>query len=629
MKYCIFDIETDGLLSDVTKLHCLSYNIIDEEGETYMKGTIAYRPDIIDFIKEQEVLIGHNIIRYDLPVLEKLFGIKYSGKIIDTLALSWYLYPERHKHGLESYGEEFEIPKPVINDWQSLSIQEYQHRCETDVQINTILWFKQKQYLQELYKDSSFDRIIGYLNFKFQCLLEQEKNGITLDINLCERTKLDLRFKIDEKVNILSSLMPKDIGKVLKEKPKVMYKQDSSLSANGVKWFETLKEFDLPENTEKIYERPNPCSSDQLKKWLFILGWKPVTFKVGAAGNKVPQISLPFGGGICKSVKDLYIIEPNLKELENLFLLQHRYGIIKSFIENKDENNKVYATAHGFTNTLRLKHSSPIVNLPKPTVSYGTEIRACLTVPNTAFTMFGADLSALEDSTKQHYIYFFDPEYVKEMRVPDFDPHIDIAVLGELLTQEEANKFKELNSRKDLTFDEQIEYIKLKKARGIAKTVNFAATYGAGPPKIAETAKQSLEVSKKLHEIYWKRNWAVIETAKSVRIKEVNKQEWLYNPVSGFWYYLKDEKDRFSTLNQGTGVYVFDSWLRIIKGKIKDKANIILQYHDECAGICLKVLQPQIESLIAESTEQMNKEVSLNVYINNSIDWGNNYAEVH
>ena len=79
MKYTIFDIETNGLYQDVTKLHCLSYQIF-EDGILLSKNTLVDTELIKNFVEQQECIVGHNIIRYDLPVLEKLVGVKYSKK---------------------------------------------------------------------------------------------------------------------------------------------------------------------------------------------------------------------------------------------------------------------------------------------------------------------------------------------------------------------------------------------------------------------------------------------------------------------------------------------------------------------------------------------------------------------
>ena len=127
--------------------------------------------------------------------------------------------------------------------------------------------------------------------------------------------------------------------------------------------------------------------------------------------------------------------------------------------------------------------------------------------------MFGADLSALEDSTKQHYIYFYDPDYVTQMRVPGFDPHLDIAILSGLMTKEQADRYKELDRMENRNTFQNEEYLALKDIRSNAKTINFAGVYGAGPAKIAETLKKPLEFAEKLHATYWERNKAVKQIA--------------------------------------------------------------------------------------------------------------------
>jgi hypothetical protein len=154
-------------------------------------------------------------------------------------------------------------------------------------------------------------------------------------------------------------------------------------------------------------------------------------------------------------------------------------------------------------------------------------------------------MSSLEDTTKQHYMYFYDPDYVTQMRVPGFDPHLDIAVLSGMLTPEQVNEHKLFEA----THGEQ--GTSYKKVRSKAKVVNFSGIYGAGPPKIALTTGMSLEDATLLHKIYWERNKSVKQVVNDTVYKEVRGQMWLYNPVSGFWYSLRQPKDRFSTLNQG------------------------------------------------------------------------------
>lgn len=620
----IFDIEADGLLDNATKIFCLSYQLLDEE-QCIKKGTITDYEEMKKFISEQKTLAGHNIIRYDIPLLKKLLNIPITANLIDTLGISWYLYPDRLKHGLESWGEEFNTPKVEIRDWQNLDIKEYIKRCERDVEINAQLFLNQMSYLNQLYGSVGKLRIVNYIGFKLTCLLDQESEGIYLDYSKALSAKSTLEKIIDNKINILSKLMPMKLGKVIRKKP----------SLRLTEWNKYLAENNLPPDITEIREAPNPTSHQQLKQWLQMLGWKPITFKYSkSTGKKVPQISLPFGQGLCPSVQELFTVEPALQELEGLTIAQHRLGIINAFLETVDDRGRIYSTAHGFTNTMRLQHSKPVVNLPSVSKPYGNDIRGCLTVPNSDYIMCGADISGLEDNTKQHYIYFFDPEYVNQMRVPGFDPHIDIALLGKMISQEDADFYKSFEHDKETnpdfkpTDEEKARYKKIKAVRQDAKVVNFSATYGAGPPKIAESLKKPLEQAKLLHSIYWKRNNAVKRTANSCRVKEVNGQKWLYNPLSRFWMFLKADKDKFSTLNQSSGVFVFDSWLRNVQKRIHP-IKVIMQYHDELLLVCKKEEKDFVEKQLHLAMEDTNSEIKLNVDIHISTSWGNNYAECH
>lgn len=107
------------------------------------------------------------------------------------------------------------------------------------------------------------------------------------------------------------------------------------------------------------------------------------------------------------------------------------------------------------TNTLRFKHAE-IVNLPKVNVPYGYECRGSL-VAQEGFELLGADMTSLEDRLKQHYIYPYDPDYVKEMNVEGFDPHLDIALLGKRVSPEEAQAYKTGNKDFDLKAIKKLE----------------------------------------------------------------------------------------------------------------------------------------------------------------------------
>jgi DNA polymerase I-like protein with 3'-5' exonuclease and polymerase domains len=210
--------------------------------------------------------------------------------------------------------------------------------------------------------------------------------------------------------------------------------------------------------------------------------------------------------------------------------------------------------------------------------------------------------------------------------------------LAVLLVKADEDLFKKVEKEKDEqghahifeSEDEKKRYDIIKKQRGSAKVINFSATYGAGPAKIAATLKCTIEFATILHETYWKRNAAVKKTAKACVVKTVRGQKWLYNPVSKLWMFLKAEKDRFSTLNQSTGVFVFDSWLRKVRERLNPLGiKISLQYHDELLLKCKKEHKDIVEFHLKDAMASLNKELGLNVSIGNSVDWGINYGQVH
>jgi hypothetical protein len=264
--------------------------------------------------------------------------------------------------------------------------------------------------------------------------------------------------------------------------------------------------------------------------------------------------------------------------------------------------------------------------------AFGEEIRGCLYVENPGYEFCGSDISGLEDNTKQHYIYIHDQKYVEDMRVPGYDPHLDIAVLAKMMSFEEGENFKILDAKAERTEEENKELKRLKGIRGKAKSVNFAATYNAFPPKIAELLKGTLKEAKAVFDVYWQRNWAVKKTAEEATIKTLHGQQWLYNPISEFWMFLKADKDRFSTLNQSSGVYVFDTWLNYCYRLAEDAGIdfvVVLQYHDEILVRGKKKDREKIRLILENSMAYANEYIKLNVEIKISTSFGKNYAEVH
>ena len=165
----VFDLESDGLLNDVTKIHCLV--IYDSEADSTIiyndKGNQEPISRGIQRLEDADVLVGHNIIGYDLPVIKKLYPwFEPQAFVLDTLLLSRLYHTDmmevdrkldksnmplqlRGRHSLESYGYrlgEYKGEFGKTTDWQEWS-PEMETYCAQDVNVTVKLCDHFHKYL--------------------------------------------------------------------------------------------------------------------------------------------------------------------------------------------------------------------------------------------------------------------------------------------------------------------------------------------------------------------------------------------------------------------------------------------------------------------------------------------------
>ena len=165
----IFDIETDGLVHDVSSIHCAV--IYDTENDSYAQYNDSGTQDpiirAITRLEEADRIVGHNIINYDLRVIAKLYPFfSPVGDVVDTLLLSRLYHPNlmeidkkqawKHmplqlygRHSLEAYGYrlgEFKGNFAKETDWNDWS-QEMEDYCTQDVKVTTKLCDHFQPYL--------------------------------------------------------------------------------------------------------------------------------------------------------------------------------------------------------------------------------------------------------------------------------------------------------------------------------------------------------------------------------------------------------------------------------------------------------------------------------------------------
>lgn len=234
MAIFVFDLESNGLYSETTKLHCIvNKDIIT--GEVF-----KYPPDKIREGLEQlyyaDMIIGHNIAGFDVPLIQRFYSKWVPPVMYDTLIMCRLLNPERHNHTLDSYGKQFNRYKPVQEDW-SIFTPEILHRCSEDVEINHLLY----DYLID--KEGGWDWTEARLMEQEIALihLHQTVAGVTIDvphtnniINGIDDTLFDIDSELNEKIPMhYVSAYNTPINKP--------FKKDQSFTMNVKKWFEGVR----------------------------------------------------------------------------------------------------------------------------------------------------------------------------------------------------------------------------------------------------------------------------------------------------------------------------------------------------------------------------------------------------
>ena len=166
----IFDLETNGLINDSTKIHCVALHWCEDDrlesfnDEPYSDGSFDIKEDApmggnyaihtgLQWLETADILIGHNIIGFDLPVIKRLYDwFNPRGTIIDTLVLSRLYHPNLFdidkktnkipqklwgRHSLEAYGYrlgEYKGDFGKTTDWSEWT-QEMEDYCKQDVVV--------------------------------------------------------------------------------------------------------------------------------------------------------------------------------------------------------------------------------------------------------------------------------------------------------------------------------------------------------------------------------------------------------------------------------------------------------------------------------------------------------------
>ena len=375
----VFDLESNGLLYDATRIWCGVFKNIKT------KEVKKYRPDdideMIDWLKaEQPILIGHNIIGFDLPLLEKLYGFVHKNKSIDTLIISKLHNPDRTSpphcpnkkapHSLQAWGYRVGRGKPEHEDWSVFS-EEMLHRCSEDVEITELVY---KELMKEG-KKYNWKHAYQLSHKLFYILNKQQEYGwkvnekqINHNLSLLRTWKRRIKDVLQPHLPLMCEIEEGKDGDEYKYVKKPFLK--SGKYAKVTTTF--LEKSDHPIPISGPFCRVNfrRISLDkpfELKDFLLESGWEPREWNLNDKGERTSP----------KLVKDdpFHGVEGKIGRLICRYIqCKHREATINGWLNNIRPDGRIPSVITSLANTGRAKHSV-IVNVPGGDSFFGKQMR--------------------------------------------------------------------------------------------------------------------------------------------------------------------------------------------------------------------------------------------------------------
>jgi DNA polymerase I-like protein with 3'-5' exonuclease and polymerase domains len=573
-----FDIETDGL--NPSRIHCIAAHVIGQNvSEFWTPDRVKYFPAWLVEINA-EVLVGHNIIGFDLPVLGKLLGFEWWGEVEDTLVMSRLDNPSREGgHSLASWGTRLNFPKGDYDDWSAYT-EEMGEYCKQDVKVLV----KLHRYMTSKKMSSKaleMEHKIAQITHK------QTQNGWKFDL----RKATHLLAAIKEEMFIAED----EVRKVFKPLPvwtplkylNQTHKKDGGKTSNyinqlakGAEWHEIDGELQWG-----YYAFPefNLGSRQQIARYLQHFGWTPKEFtELGTAivsETILEAIEIPEGKLIAKYL-----------------MLQKRLGLVSAWIDAVDETGRI----HGKVNTCgavtgRMTHSSPnLAQVPASHSPYGEDCRELFTVED-GYCLVGMDASGLELRMLAHYMN--DEDYTNEV------------INGDIHTanQRAANL----------------------ESRDKAKTFIYAFLYGAGDGKIGQVVGGTAKDGKRLKADFLKNTPALKKLR--TRVTSLADSGSLIG-LDGRVLHVRSSHAALNTLLQSAGaivmkraVVLLDHFSQVYKIDYK----LVGQIHDE---VQVEVAEKQADffgDLAVNCVRRAGKDFKLNCPLDGDYKIGTTWRETH
>ena len=574
-KQIVLDIEANGFEPD--KIWCIvSLDINTKESISYVNNLDQLKKDLTSVSE----IIGHNILGYDIPVLERLLGIDFSGiKLTDTLVLSRLTDPARQGgHSLGSWGERLGYPKGDYTDF-SYYTNEMLDYCIKDTEVNL---FTYRQLIIEAngFSQQSIDLEMDV----HKIICQQTRSGWLLDEQKAFMLLAELKESmLNAEAKVHERFVPLPVW-VEKNYPKNPIKKDGTEAAIMVRHREQGFHYDS-EGSYGVFEYPifNLGSRQQIGRYLIHFGWTPTEF----TETGLPKIDEKVLEGV-----DV----PEAVMIKEFLLLQKRVGMVLSWIESVADDGRV----HGYVNSIgaqtgRMSHSSPnVAQVPASYSPYGKECRECWIVPK-GYKLVGCDASGLELRMLAHYLK--DEDYTHQ--ILDGDIHTYNMNMAGLSNRDQA------------------------------KTFIYGFLYGAGDAKIGEIVGGTSKHGKKIKATFFK---SIPKLEKLItQIKSASGRGYLKG-LDGRRIKVKSEHSAPNYLLQSAGAIVMKKALVLLYASAS-KENLDFTFvgniHDEYQTQVLEKHSERFGVLAVEAIVNAGLALNMNCPLDGESKIGNNWYECH
>ena len=534
--------------------------------------------EIKEYIDGFHTIIGHNIIGFDAPMIEKFLGITLKDhNVVDTLTMSRLYNPQLEDgHSLRAWGDRLKFPKGDYNDWTKLTPEMIKY-CEQDCEVT----HKVYEVLTE--KLEKFGNTSVALEHEVQKVItKQTENGWLLDQGKClnllailKQRKMELTDEVHERFKAL----PVFIKEVTPR-----YKKDGRLSSVGLRFIGDSIHDVVGPFSRIDWPEFNLGSRQQIGRHLQFFGWKPETYT--EKGNIIVDEA------VLSKVKGI----PEASLIAEYLLVQKRMAQVSSWLEEVQEDGRV----HGYVNPIgavtgRMTHSSPnMAQVPASYSPYGDACRSCWVAPK-GYKLVGVDASGLELRMLAHYMD--DKEYIHEV------------INGDIHTVNQ-------NSAGLATRDN-------------AKTFIYAFLYGAGDAKIGSIVGGNSRDGAKLKKTFLDNTPSLRDLRERV---ERSSQRGYLKGLDGRKLIIRSAHASLNTLLQSAGAIIMKKALTLLD-EYAILHNIDYKFvgniHDEFQ---VEVREDQVDNfgwLAVECIKAAGPKFDLRCPLDGEYKIGNNWAETH